>query len=89
MHDRMMREADRAVEETRLLIQLKKERLLKNYANAIGGTGLGGVRDSTEVTTDYEKWHVDRGENFSLFAPTAPTAPPTNVNIPEKPVLDP
>jgi len=86
VHDRMMREADRAVEETRRLIQLKKERLLKNYASTIGGQqdnvrdsityveGILGAGKKVDTAIDYEKWHVDRGENFSLFAP-APVKP--------------
>ena len=32
MQDRMMREAEKAIFETRQLLKLKKERLLKNYA---------------------------------------------------------
>jgi hypothetical protein len=32
MQDRMMREAEKAISETRQLLKLKKERLLKNYA---------------------------------------------------------
>lgn len=74
----MMIEAEKAIYETRQLLKLKKDRLLKNY-----GSPSENVRDSLtfvenlvaaqeDGTTilDYEKWHVDanRKENFSLFS---------------------
>jgi hypothetical protein len=54
--------------------------LLKNYA------GEDAVRDSLTVVEnilkesgkkalDYERWHVDRGENFSLFGPAPNVIP--------------
>ena len=94
MQDRMMLEAEKAIFETRQLLKLKKERLLKNYA-AVGDEA--GVRDSItlvenilkesgsknkdQTSLDYEKWHVDRPENFSLFAPasSSPTVPTASV----------
>jgi hypothetical protein len=39
----------------------------------------GSKKDQTGI--DYEKWHVDRPENFSLFAPASsnPSVPTTSV----------
>ena len=90
-----MREAEKAIQETRQLLKLKKERLLKNYAS----TGEDAVRDSITLVEsilkesgnkntkaiDYERWHVDRGENFSLFGPASTPSVPTMITQPRQP----
>ena len=61
---------------------------MKNYASA---SEDAGVRDSITLVEsilkesgnkntkaiDYERWHVDRGENFSLFGPASTPSVPT------------
>ena len=89
-----MREAEKAIQETRQLLKLKKERLLKNYSQ----NGEEGIRDSIQLVEsilkesgnknakaiDYERWHVDRGENFSLFGPPSNQSVPTMVSQPKQ-----